>query len=62
MNLACDVWWWKLEEIYHVEDPDVYRWIILKWIMIYFLIAIALTPGDRSTVHIYIQTIYRTTQ
>ena len=30
--------------------------------MIYLLIAIGLTPGDSSTVHIYSQTIHRTTQ
>ena len=30
--------------------------------MIYFLIAIGLTPGGSSTVHIYTQTIHRTTQ
>jgi len=27
-----------------------------------YLTAIGLTPGDRSTVHIYTQTIHRTTQ
>jgi uncharacterized integral membrane protein len=30
--------------------------------MIYLLIAIRLTPGGSSTVHIYTQTIHRTTQ
>jgi len=30
--------------------------------MIYFLIAIGLTPRGSSTVHIYTKTIYRTTQ
>jgi len=30
--------------------------------MIYLLTAIGLTPGDSSTVHIYTQTIHRTTQ
>ena len=30
--------------------------------MIYLLIAIVLPPGGSSTVHIYIQTIHRTTQ
>jgi len=29
---------------------------------IYLLTAIGLTPGGRSTVHIYTQTIHRTTQ
>jgi hypothetical protein len=31
-------------------------------ILIYLLIAIGLTPGDSSTVHIYTQTIHRTAQ
>jgi len=30
--------------------------------MVYLLTAIALTPGGISTVHIYTQTIHRTTQ
>jgi len=30
--------------------------------MIYLLTAIALSPGGSSTVHIYTQTIHRTTQ
>ena len=30
--------------------------------MIYLLTAIGLSPGGRSTVHIYTQTIHRTTQ
>jgi hypothetical protein len=30
--------------------------------MIYLLTAVGLLPGGSSTVHIYIQTIYRTTQ
>ena len=30
--------------------------------MIYLLTAIRLTPGDSSTVHIYTQTVHRTTQ
>ena len=30
--------------------------------MIYLLTAIGLTPGGNSTVHIYTQTIHRTTQ
>jgi len=32
------------------------------WYMIYLLTAIVLTPGGSSTVHIYTQTIHRTTQ
>jgi hypothetical protein len=34
----------------------------LGYYMIYLLIAIGLTPGGSSTVHIYTQTIHRTTQ
>jgi hypothetical protein len=30
--------------------------------IIYLLIAIGFTPGDSSTVHMYTQTIHRTTQ
>jgi len=30
--------------------------------MIYFLTAVGLTPSGSSTVHIYTQTIHRTTQ
>ena len=30
--------------------------------MIYLIIAVGLTPGGSSTVHIYTQTIHRTTQ
>jgi hypothetical protein len=33
-----------------------------KWYMIYLLAAIGLTAGGSSTVHIYTQTIHRTTQ
>jgi uncharacterized integral membrane protein len=36
--------------------------LILILILIYLLTAIGLTPGGSSTVHIYTQTIYRTTQ
>jgi len=33
-----------------------------RLILVYLLTAIALTPGGSSTVHIYIQTVNRTTQ
>jgi len=33
-----------------------------RYILIYLLTAIGLTPGGSSTVHIYTQTIHRTTQ
>jgi uncharacterized integral membrane protein len=36
--------------------------LILILILIYLLTAIGLTPGDSSTVHIYTQTVHRTTQ
>jgi hypothetical protein len=36
--------------------------MIYDMILIYLLTAIGLTPGDSSTVHIYTQTIQRTTQ
>ena len=35
---------------------------LLILILIYLVTAIGLTPGGSSTVHIYTQTIYRTTQ
>ena len=42
----------------------VMLWYGMKWydMMIYLLTAIGLTPGGSSTVHIYTQTIHRTTQ
>ena len=36
--------------------------IVMKYDMIHFLTVIGLTPGGSSTVHIYTQTIQRTTQ
>jgi hypothetical protein len=36
--------------------------IILILILIYLLIAVMLTPGGNSTVHIYAQTVHRKTQ
>jgi len=35
---------------------------MIRYDMVYLLSAIALTPGGSSTVHIYTQTIHRTTQ
>jgi len=35
---------------------------IILYDMIYLLTAMGLTPGGSSTVHIYTQTIHRTTQ
>jgi len=34
----------------------------MNYDMIYLLTAIGLTPGGSSTVHIYTQTVHRTTQ
>jgi len=36
--------------------------IMIRYDMIYLLTAIGLTPGGSSTVHIYTQTVHRTTQ
>ena len=39
------------------------RWEVMIWFdMIYLLTAIVLSPGGRSTVHVYTQTIHRTIQ
>jgi len=39
------------------------RWILMiKMLMIYLSKAIGFTPGGSNTVHIYTQTIHRTTQ
>ena len=61
----------------HWTDRQVASWLLLsrrgrfspipsgkfqKHFMIYLLTAIGLSPGGSSTVHIYTQTIYRTTQ
>jgi len=40
----------------------VFLMILFILILIYLLTAIGLTPGASSTVHIYTQTIHRTTQ
>ena len=42
------------------EKPQTGKNMI--WYMIYLLTAVGLTPGASSTVHIYTQTIHRTTQ
>jgi hypothetical protein len=40
------------------SSRDIYQYMIL----IYLLTAIGLSPGGSSTVHIYTQTVHRTTQ
>ena len=47
-----DMMWYMIYMIYHIILYD----------MIYLLTAMGLTPGGSSTVHIYTQTIHRTTQ
>ena len=50
---------------------DILYYIILYYIILYYIIlyyityllnAIGLTPGGSSTVHMYTQTVHRTTQ
>ena len=41
---------------------SIHRLTIKIYDMIYLLTAIGLSPGDRNTVHIYTQTVHRTTQ
>jgi len=36
--------------------------MMIRMMMLYLLTAIGLTPGGSSTVHIYTQTVHRTTQ
>jgi uncharacterized integral membrane protein len=40
----------------------LYKVYVLVLVLIYLLTAIGLTPGGSSTVHIFTQTIHRTTQ
>ena len=49
---------WKEQVLYLVTLYDVWKW----YDMIYLLTAIGLTPSGSSTVHIYVQTVHRTTQ
>ena len=44
-----------------ISDREIKEMSYELWVMIY-LTAIGLTPGGSSTVHIYTQTIHRTTQ
>jgi uncharacterized integral membrane protein len=46
-------------EIFANSNHDM---ILIYTDMIYLLTAIGLTPGSSSTVHIYTQTVHRTTQ
>jgi hypothetical protein len=48
----------RYDMIYMIYDTILYD----IYDIIYLLIAIGLTPGGSSTVHIYTQTVHRTTQ
>jgi len=58
--------WCDIYDIYEIYDIWYDIWYKLRYMirydMIYLLTAIGLTPGGSSTVHIYTQTIHRTTQ
>jgi hypothetical protein len=60
----CDIWYDMLWYDMMWCDMIWYDviWYDIWYDIIYFLIAIGLTPGGSSTVHIYTQTIHRTTQ
>jgi hypothetical protein len=68
-DMKYDIWYdiWNIwyEMIWNmIYDMICYMiWYDMKWYdMIYLLTAIGLTSGGSSTVHIYTQTIHRTTQ
>jgi hypothetical protein len=48
-------------DLYKNKSTENYATVVLNY-MIYLLTAIGLLPGGSSTVHIYTQTIHRTTQ
>jgi hypothetical protein len=49
-TIQCDAMWYDI-------------WYVIIWYdMLYLLTAIGLPPGGSSTVHIYTQTIHRTTK
>ena len=57
-----DVIWYDMiwyDMIWYMMWYDI--WYDIRY-MIYVLTAIGLTPGGSSTVHIYTQTVHRTTQ
>jgi hypothetical protein len=73
MYMIYDMIWYdtiRYDMIYDVIWYDIWYdmiwydiWYDMIWYdMIYLLTAIGLTPGGSSTVHIYTQTIHRTTQ
>ena len=61
MILYVMIWY---DMIYDIWYDMIWYYIVLYYIcydMIYLLTAISLTPGVSSTVHIYTQTVHRTT-
>jgi len=62
----CDVMWYDMIYVIWYDMKRYMIWYDMIWydtrFDIYLLTAIGLTPGGSSTVHIYTQTIHRTTQ
>jgi hypothetical protein len=63
-NMWYDMIWYMMRYMIWYDIYDmIYDVMYMTWYnMIYLLTAIRLTPGGSSTVHIYTQTIHRTTQ
>jgi hypothetical protein len=59
-DMIYDMIWYDM--IYMIWYMIYVIWYTIWYDMIYLLTAIGLTPGGSSTVHIYTQTIHRTTQ
>jgi len=51
-----------VQELIYLVPLNVRSWKFFVSYMIYLLTAIGLSPGGSNTVHIYTQTIHRTTQ
>jgi hypothetical protein len=71
---GCLTWWWAHSRPKHAEKRNkrpkiilhqagfIYKIILPKYVDMMYLTAIGLPPCGNSTVHIYTQTIHRTTQ
>jgi hypothetical protein len=57
-----EVWFLQTDFTKFMPKHSIYHSYTNKFDMIYLFTAIGLTPSDSSTVHIYTQTIHRTTQ
>ena len=60
-DMTYDTWymiWYMIHDIWYMIH-DIWK---IWYDMIYLLTAVGLTPGGSSTVHIYTQTVHRTTQ